>query len=312
MPQVLGDRVVTASGAGKIHSLDKRTGSPVWSHDLYAEFAADRLQFGYSCHGLPYKDSLIYLAGGRAPWFGFGQGSAIVAFRQSDGAVVWKNQAFRNAHSSPLLISVNGQAQVVALLADQVIGFSPENGELLWKHEHPTQYGLAVATPVWADGNLLFISSAYGAGSRVLQLNRAGDRTIVKELWHNPRIQLHFGSAIRLGDYIYLSSAYSGPAFMTAVEIKTGRIAWQTRDFAKAQLLHADGKLIILDEDGELGLARATPERFQVLSRLPLLNRISWTPPTLVGTHLYVRDRGSVMALELGALRPQPSRPPHK
>jgi len=305
MPQVIGDRVVTASGTGKIHSLDKKTGRPVWSHDLYAEFAATRLQYGYSCHGLAYKDTLIYLAGGEAPWFGLGRGSAIVAFRQSDGAVVWKNQAFKNAHSSPLLINVEGQAQAVALLADQVIGFSPDNGELLWRHPHPTPYGLAIATPVWAEGNLLFVSSAYSGGARVLQLSRNDNKTTVKELWHNPRVQLHFGSAIRVGDYIYLSSAHSGPAFMTAVELKTGRIAWQTRDFAKAQLLYADGKLIILDEDGDFGIARATPERFQVLSRVPLLTRISWTPPTLVGTRLYVRDRATLMALELGASQPK-------
>jgi outer membrane protein assembly factor BamB len=304
MPQVVGDRVVTASGVGKIHSLDKKTGKPVWSHDLYAEFAANRLQFGYSCHGLPYKDTLIYLAGGDAPWFGFGQGSAVIAFRQSDGGVVWKNQAFKNAHSSPLLINVDGQPQVVALLADQVIGFSPDNGELFWKHAHSTQYGLAVATPVAAAGNLLFISSAYSGGARVLQLSRSGSGTTVKELWHNPRVQLHFGTAILVGEYIYLSSGHSGPSFITAVELRTGRIAWQARDFAKAQLLYADGKLIILDEDGNLGIARATPERFQVLSRLPLLNRISWTPPTLVGSRLYVRDRVNMMALELGALPP--------
>src|SRR5690349_1021466 len=65
MPQVIGDRVVTASATGKIHSIDKKTGRPVWSHDLYAEFGATRLEFGYACHALPYKDTLIYLAGGR-------------------------------------------------------------------------------------------------------------------------------------------------------------------------------------------------------------------------------------------------------
>ena len=48
MPQVVGDRVVTASGTGKIHSLDKKTGRPVWSHDLYSEFGGTQMQFGYS------------------------------------------------------------------------------------------------------------------------------------------------------------------------------------------------------------------------------------------------------------------------
>jgi outer membrane protein assembly factor BamB len=64
MPQVVGDRLFTASGTGKIYSLDKRTGKPVWSHDLYNEFHATHLEYGYSCHGLPYKDLIIYQAGG--------------------------------------------------------------------------------------------------------------------------------------------------------------------------------------------------------------------------------------------------------
>ena len=307
MPQVVGDRVVTASGAGKVHSLDKKTGRPVWSHDLYQEFGGTRMGFGYSCHALPYKDTLIFLAGGAAPWLGFGRGRAIVAFKQADGAIAWTNQAFVNAHSSPLLIAVGGEPQVVALVADEVIGFSPEDGTLRWRHPHKTEHGLAVSTPLWADGNRLFVASAYGTGSRVLELSRNGATTTVKELWHSPRIQLHFGSVVRAGEFVYLSSGHSGPAFMTAVELKTGRIAWQTRDFSKAQILQADGKLIILDEDGTLGLASATPDRFQVLSRVPLLKRIAWTAPTLVGTRLYLRDRAEIMALELGA--PPPPKP---
>lgn len=224
-----------------------------------------------------------------------------MAFQQRNGATAWQDLSFTNAHSSPLLINVDGQPQAVALLADEVIGFSPETGELLWSHPHPTQNGLAVSTPVWTDGNLLFVSSAYSGGARVLRLARSGGETTVTELWHNPRIQLHFGNAITESGYAFLSSGFSGPAFMTAVQLETGRIVWQRRGFAKAQLLHADGKLIILDEDGVLALARATPQRFQVLSRVSLLKRISWTPPTLVATRLYLRDRATIMALELGA-----------
>src|SRR5277367_2495739 len=59
MPEVIGDRVLTASATGKIQSLDKKTGKPRWSHDLYNEFHATHLEYGYSCHALPYKDMLI-------------------------------------------------------------------------------------------------------------------------------------------------------------------------------------------------------------------------------------------------------------
>jgi outer membrane protein assembly factor BamB len=230
-----------------------------------------------------------------------GKQNALLKLRQSDGGVIWKRHSLQIAHSSPLLIDVDGQPQVVSLLAQEVIGFDPESGDILWRFKHPTQYGLAVSTPVGAPGNLVFVSSAYEGGSRVLQLTRSGGATQARELWNNRRIQSHFGTVIRRGEHLYLSSGHNGPAFIMAVELRTGRILWQVRDFAKAQLLDADGKLLILDEDGHLGLGLASPERFQAIAKWPLLAAISWTPPTLVGTRLYVRDRQSILALDLGS-----------
>jgi outer membrane protein assembly factor BamB len=292
MPQVVGDRLVTASGAGKIHSIDKKTGRPVWSRDLYSEFGGTRLEWGYSCHALPYKDGLILLAGGR--------GSGALALRKSDGAVIWKNLDFRNAHSSPLLIEVDGQPQVVALLASEVIGFDPDNGQILWRHPHNTNYGLAISTPVWAPGNLLFVSSAYSGGSRVLNLSQSAGKTVVKELWHSPRLQAHFGTLIRLGDYLYFSSG-DNVALMTCVNLRSGEIVWQQRGFAKAQLVAADGKLILLDEDGTLALLDPTPKELRMLAKASVLQNTAWTPPTLAGATLYLRDRKNLIALDLAS-----------
>jgi outer membrane protein assembly factor BamB len=294
MPQIVGDRVVTASGIGQIHSLEKKTGKVVWALDLYKQFGGDRLDFGYSSHALPYKDSWIVLAGGRR--------SAVVRVRQTDGIAIWQKQNLRSAHSSPLLIDVDGQPQVAILLANEIVGIDPETGDLLWRHAHETGNGLAISTPVWAPGNLLFLSTAYEGGARGLKLTRSGARTEVQELWHNPRVQLHFGSAIRHGGFVYVSSGQS-VGILTAVELQTGRIAWQVRDFVKAQLLSADGKLIILDEDGNLGLGVASPERFQAIAKWPMLSSVAWTPPTLVGNRLYLRDRRIIMALDLSTMR---------
>jgi outer membrane protein assembly factor BamB len=222
--------------------------------------------------------------------------------------VAWQGLSFENAHSSPMLITVDGQPQVVALLAQEVIGFSPDDGAELWRHPHETPYGLAISMPVWGTDNILFVSSAYGSGSRALELRQSGGKTTVRELWSNPRLQLHFGSAIRIGGHVYMSDAYNGPALMSAVDVKTGKIAWQRRLFAKAQLLSADGKLLILDEDGTLALATATPQELQVLSQVSLLQKTAWTPMTLSGTRLLVRDRTSIVALDLGMPPPATKR----
>jgi hypothetical protein len=77
-------------------------------------------------------------------------------------------------------------------------------------------------------------------------------------------------------------------------------VAWQDRGFARATLLWADGKVILLDEDGVLGLATPGPTGLQVHGKASVLTNKAWTAPTLVGTRLFVRDRASVKAFDLG------------
>ena len=148
-------------------------------------------------------------------------------------------------------------------------------------------------------GNLLFLSSAYSGGSRALQLSRQAGKTVVKQVWASSRMRIHFGSAVRIGDYIYGSSGDFGPAFLAAVDLKTGQTAWQDRSFSRASLLYADGKVILLDEDGTLALATVSPQGLKVLARAPVLTNNAWTPPTLAGTRLFIRDRKTIRALDL-------------
>jgi outer membrane protein assembly factor BamB len=145
----------------------------------------------------------------------------------------------------------------------------------------------------------LFVSSAYGIGGRVLHLSRRGSRTIVRELWQSERTRIHKENAIRLGDVIYASTGHLGPAFFTAIDVKTGGVLWQDRRFSHANFLHADGKFIILDEDGRLALATPTARGLNVHGQVEILTSRSWTAPTLVGRTLYLRDRKKIMAVQL-------------
>jgi hypothetical protein len=121
----------------------------------------------------------------------------------------------------------------------------------------------------------------------------------VRELWQSERTRVHKENAIRVGDMVYASTGHLGPAFFTAIEVKTGKVLWQDRGFSHASFLYADGKFIILDEDGTLGLASPTPTGLKVHSRVELLSGTSWTVPTLIGTTLYLRDRRNILALRL-------------
>ena len=118
--------------------------------------------------------------------------------------------------------------------------------------------------PVWGEGDLLFCSSAYDGGSRLIKLSKVSGKTVATQLWHTNRIRVHIGSIVRIGDYLYASSGDFGPAFVTALHVHTGKVAWRRRGFAKANVVYADGKLILLDEDGRLALATVSPEGLKV------------------------------------------------
>ncbi len=290
-PLLLGRAVYAVGTTGMFHALDRKSGEVLWQHDLDQKFEMSGYR-GYAPSPLVHDGSIILPIGGR--------GQAVVAFDPANGAVVWKNQDFRLAPASPILIDVDGQVQLVVFTPGEVVGLDPRNGNPLWSHPHQTSYGLNIGTPVWGDGNLLFTSSAYDGGSRVIRLTRANGRTTAEELWSSNRLRLHFGNVMRVGNLILGTSGDFGPAFFIAVDVETGEEVWRERSFGRSQMVHADSKLVIVDEGGDLAIASAGPNGLTVHARAELLTENAWTPPTLVGTRLYVRDRKNIAAVELG------------
>lgn len=293
-PLLVGDRLFTAGVAGLLLCLDKKTGAPLWTQDLWKDHKGTQLAYGYASSPIAFRDLVIVPAGGL--------GKALMAFRQSDGSVAWAKNDFANAYSSPLLISVDGLEQLVIVMDGAVFAVNPHNGDLQWRVPFRADYGISVATPVWGPGNLLFVSAEYGAGAKVIELQRNGLQTKANELWSSNRLRLHHGNAMRIGDTIYFSSGGKGSqAILSAVDVRSGKIHWQERSIPKATFVWADQKLITLDQDGNLMLAQPSPQGFKIMAKAELMTSLSWTPPVLVGTRLYLRDRRSMMAVDLAA-----------
>ncbi|HEV3486526.1 MAG TPA: PQQ-binding-like beta-propeller repeat protein [Vicinamibacterales bacterium] len=290
-PLIIGDRLYAVSSLKQIFALDKQTGKVVWSHDMMKEFGAPRPDRGYAPSPIQYKNAIIVPAGG--------PNQALIAFDRQSGAVLWKNGSYEIAPASPILINADGQEQLVVFGANEVLGVNPADGATLWSHSHRTQYGLNIATPVWLPGHRLLISSAYNNGTRLLQLSRASGKWSAQEVWFQNRMRVHFGTIIPFSDFAIGSSGDFGPCPTVAIDLATGSVLWQSRDFARANFVYADNKLIVVDEDGNLGMATASRQGLTVIAKAPVLSGKAWTAPTLVGTRLYVRDRKSILALEL-------------
>jgi outer membrane protein assembly factor BamB len=300
-PLLAGNRLFTTGTNKQVHALDAASGKLLWAVDLVKEHGAPprlirpAVKAGYAVSPLAYGETIILQVGGK--------GQAVMALRQSDGSVAWRSGDFLVSESSPTLIDVDGQTQVVVFAAQAVYGMDPGTGAILWSHPHDTSGDMNNSTPIWGPDNVLIISSGYDQGTRALRLSQKGGKTTVEELWFTNRMKIMFANALRLGDYLSASHGDFGPAVTTALDVRTGEVAWQQRAFGRASFVYADGKAIVIDEDGDLALVRLSPTGMTVLAEARIFDTVSWTVPTLVGTRLYARDREKVVALDLGGTK---------
>jgi outer membrane protein assembly factor BamB len=290
-PLISGDLIYTVGVAGDLHALDKKTGKPVWQHDLWDEFDGTFLNHGYSSSPIEHDGRILVLSGG--------EGQSIIAFDRKTGEVEWKSGDFANSYSTPRVLELAGRTQLVAFMAEEVVGLDAGTGDVLWSYPHQNQWQQNITLPIKIDDDRLFVSSPQ-AGAKGLRLTVTEDGFAVEEIWSTRKIQFYHVNTVRNGDYVYGSTGTMAPAFMAALNIKTGEIAWRKRGYAKANCVAADGRLFILDEDGVLYLTTATPDDLVLHSQVELLDDVAWTVPTIVGKTMFVRDKRGIVALDLG------------
>ncbi len=282
-------RLITVGFTGRLHALDPATGKVAWSHDLVKDFGGKQQRFGNSSAPIAYRDMAIVLVGGEQ--------HGAIGFDIETGAVSWRSPVLDISYASPIVIELGGEDQLVFMTSKEIVGVGLADAKVKWRHPHKNQYSNNCAGPWWGEDGLMFVSSQADGGSRTLRLAAEGGKVSVEEIARERNLKIFHNSAVRLGDHLYGASG----SFLVAHNIKTNEEAWKVRGFPKANLLVADDKALLLDENGMLTLATLTPEKLTVISQVPLLAKPAWTPPTLVGTRLYIRDKEKIMALELGA-----------
>lgn len=291
-PLLVNGKLFTVSATARLNALDASTGKILWSHDLMAEYEASHLGRGYGGSAVDYKNLIILNVGGKDVGY--------AAFDQDTGEVVWKTEAFGGGYPSPFIVEIDGQPQVIVAASNNRAGLDPQTGKVLWQHTVPDKDKATMTTPLFVPPGTLFNTAAYGCGARALQIKHSGDDWQVEELWFNPKMRVQHGNVVRDGKWVYGSSGDFGPAFLCAINLEDGELAWRERGFPKSTMLLADGKLIILDEKGRLALAKTKADGIEVISEAQVLEERAWTTPTLIDQTLFLRDYKTIKALDLG------------
>jgi len=287
-PTVDGGTVYAMSSKGKLSALDSGSGSPRWTLDLAAQYGAQVPTWGISSSPLIDGDRLLVEIGGR-------DGYSVAALDKASGGVIWHSGTDQPGYSSPLMVTVGGVRQVVFMTGTKLLGLNPENGEVLWEQTWRTSYDVNASIPVFTAPNKLFISTGYDTGAALYTLHARDGRVTLEEAWKSRGMKNQFQASIVRDGIIY---GFDNATFK-ALDLATGKEKWKMRGWGHGSLLYVDGHLIVLSDEGKLGLVRATPEGYEEIRSAQPLEGKSWTAPSLAHGVLYVRNEKEIVAMKV-------------
>jgi outer membrane protein assembly factor BamB len=296
-PTIHEGKVYAMGAMGHLTCLDGATGRQLWQHDVVTRFQAIPPIWGKSCSPLIHDNKVIVSAGGT-------NGTSLVAFDKSTGALVWKGGDDASSYSSPMLITLCGVPQIVIVNAKSVASHDADNGRVIWQHPWPEDdAGRAtptVAQPVAVGDDQILMTKGYGTGSALWRIKREGERWSVEEVWRNNSLKTKFTNAVVRDGFAYALDE----GILQCVEVDTGRRAWKRGKYGHGQVVLVDDLLLVQSETGDIALVEASPQAFHEIARFAAISGTSWNPPALAGRKLLVRSNLEAACYELPAASP--------
>lgn len=198
----------------------------------------------------------------------------VVALDKRTGKVRWKvnrvsDAAKKFSFSTPLLITVNGQKQVISPGSNVVCAYDPDTGREFWRVRYDG-YSV-IPRPVYGHG-LVYLSTGFDRPVVLaIRADGAGDVTDTHVAWKAAKSAPNTPSLMLVGDELYM---ISDGGIASCLEAKTGRVHWQERVTGNysASPLYAEGRIYLQNEEG-LGVVIKAAKEFQILAQNPLNER---------------------------------------
>ena len=285
-PSVDGGKIYALSGVGTLACVNAADGKELWTATMKAA-GGKTPDWGYTESPLVDGNQVVVTPGGKD--------GAIAAYDKATGKMLWQSKEFTDGaqYSSIVGATINGGKQYVQLTMQSIVGISPKDGAVLWKHPFPGKVAV-IPTPIVRD-NQVYVTAGYGVGCIALKIEEGNKVTVAYE---NKVMKNHHGGVILAGDYLYGHSDGNG---WVCQDWKTGEQKWNEKSkHGKGAIGYADGMFYCLDEgSGVVALIEASPNGWTEKSRFKLDPQTTirnpqghiWTHPVIVNGKLYLRDQ---------------------
>ena len=268
-------------------ALDGETGVELWRVDFPDRYGTPVPDFGFASSPL-VAGSFVFIQAA----------NSLVKLDKHTGHTVWRRLeidtgiASNGAFSSPVLTTLAGTEQLIALNRHALHGVEASGGRVLWNIPLPHFRGMHILTPlVWGEA---IFTSPYRERSYRIDIAPRGGGMAATTAWTN-KSSGNMSSPVVIGDHAYI---HLGNTRVECIDLASGRSTWRSeRRFGKYwSMVWRDGQILALDSDGVLFLMAANPERFELRAERVISSQETWGHLAVSGDGLFVRELEAIAA----------------
>jgi len=289
-PATDGEHLIVYYKSGRLACLDF-AGEEKWQHNLQEDYIRDTLQWDLGTSPVLVDGKAVIAVMHRRE-------SYLVAYDIASGEVAWRvlrdynvNAESNDSYTTPNVVSVNGQKQIVVWGADHLSGHDAATGEKLWEYRgfNPQNEGnwRVIASAAASDGVAVV---PYGRAGLVaaVELGKNGDVTNSSDrLWQlqGRGVGSDVATPIIQGDRVYLLTDAHGVA---CYGLHSGDELWNDplpRARAKyyASPVLAGDQIYCARDDGLVFVGKVSDDGFKLLAENKINEPITATPVPLDG-----------------------------
>jgi outer membrane protein assembly factor BamB len=291
-PVVDGDQVYGIAIDDKLFCLRSADGKIVWQKDMIRDFHMMSGGYGWANSPVVVGDLIILNAG-----------KAGMALNRTDGSLAWDSSAGLLTictYASVVPFDIAGTKCALIFGPKTLSAVEVSTGKERWSSPVTFTYDTNVVTDPIIYGDEAY----YATVDHSVALQIVGDKP--RELWRAEKLRGALATPVLVNGDLFGSDwptslgNWEWAAFLRldwpfqCLDWKTGAVMWE-KSMKYVSLMAAGGKLIMLEANGTLHVAEATPREYRELSSADVFGggnkpRLFVTPPVLCGGRVYCRN----------------------